>query len=220
MKINNYESIKVELLRATENPMEIISRALSMTMKKDVDITMSKKILKSIIKMNHTSVFEHINYTFFINRASRSFLAQITRHRIASYTSGSQHYQYYGDYDALGSSSLTLPQRIVYNKMLDDSLDNYKKLIEFGVPKYEARQVLPNAMENNLMVTINARSLINFFNLRLCKRNTEEIRIIAEKMFSLVYHHFKELWENIGTDCQMNKCRQGKMRCINEKCSN
>jgi len=213
MNINFYESIKVELLRSTPHPMEILSMALTMTMKKDFNKDIPPNILKYIVKMNHTSVLEHINYTFFIHKASRSFLAQITRHRIASYTSGSQHYQTYSDYEITGSSKMGETQKKKYLDSCERAMKDYNDLIAMGVPKYEARQLLPNAMENNLMITINARSLINLLNLRLCHRNTDEIQIIAEKMLALVKNHLPELWAHIGTDCFTDKCKQGKMSC-------
>lgn len=66
---------------------------------------------------------------------------------------------------------------------------------------------------------MNARSLINFFNLRLCYRNTDEIRIIANKMFILCKKHLPELFNYIGPDCIMKKyCTQGNMKA--NKCKN
>ena len=96
-------------------------------------------------------------------------------------------------------------------------MEAYRELIADGVPKEEARQVLPNGMENNLMVTINARSLANFLNLRMCNRNTKEIKMVAEKMYDLVQPHFPEFFNNVGPDCSISKCRQGKLICPEKK---
>ena len=219
MKILGYSEITVKLLRYTDNPKEILEMALNMTMKQNFtpqnkDIS---RVIKYIIDANHTSPLEHIYYTFLIKGATRSFLAQITRHRIASYTSGSQHYQKYSDYNFKISD--TLKNNLLIKDASNKLMDIYNELINQGISKEEARQILPNGMENNLLFTINARSLINFLNLRLCYRNTSEIQIVSEKILKLLIPTFPELWNNIGPDCYMkNKCYQGKMGCNKKWC--
>ncbi len=214
MKIKKYEDIQVALIRATGNPCELINLSGNITMKKDFEYLNDKNLqrkIKFMLDANHTSVFEHISYTFLIKGATRSFLAQITRHRMASYTSGSQHYQNYSEYGFKMSKDSYKNAEL--RPLLDHILYGYNKLIEQGIPHHEARQVLPNGMENNLMMTINARSLINFLNLRLCSRNTEEIKIVADKIYRIVLVHFPELFQHVGPDCFTGKCRQGKMSC-------
>lgn len=218
VKIKDYTDSEVKLLVATPFPVDLIKKTVAVTKHKDFmskSIDNMDKIIKYLLEANHTSVFEHIVYTFIIKGASRSFLAQITRHRMASYTSGSQHYQDYRDYgfkiDKQHASGNSLQ---LYKESVDESRKKYIELIENGIPNHEARQVLPNASENNLIVTINARSLINFFNLRLCRRNTREIRTIASKMYEYCINHFPELFTYVGPDCYMkNKCFQGNQSC-------
>ena len=213
MKIKTYDDIQVCILQSTHDPLEMIGLASNITMKKDFNEQINPALIKRLIDMNHTSLFEHINYTFLIKGASRSFLAQMTRHRIASYTSGSQHYQNYSECPTIISKKHI--NDFAFKQYLNDAMENYQSLISQGIPHEEARQILPNAMENNLIVTMNARSLMNFFNLRLCRRNTEEIRVVALKLRELLSLHFPELWEQIGPDCFMTKCKQGKMSCNN-----
>ena len=101
MKIKGYSDIDIQLIGATGNPLELMARVTVITMKKNFEdngCDNTEKKIKYLITANHTSPLEHVNYTFQIKEATRSFLAQITRHRIASYTSGSQHYQDYRDY--------------------------------------------------------------------------------------------------------------------------
>lgn len=214
---STYKNIKVSLLRSTDKPKDLVNLATTITMKKDLALDVLRKKLKSRIKFlisaDHTSVLEHLTYTFLVEGASRSYLAQMTRHRIASYTSGSQHYQNYEGYGARIVDGLSVEQRTVFEEAIQKSMDAYSELMSLGVPKYEARQVLPNAMENNLLITMNARSLINFFKLRLCLRNTKEINVVAIKMYKLCLGHFPELFELVGTPCMMDKCNQGKMSC-------
>jgi len=176
----------------------------------------TKGIVKFLLNGNHTAPLEFIDYTFLIEGASRSFLAQITRHRMASYCSSSQHYMNYADFPHSITEDLNEQQKDVMTMGLDFSVECYNKLIELGVPKYEARQVLPNSAGINYLVKMNARSLINFFNLRLCYRNTDEIQIVAEKMYKLCMEHFPELFEFVGPDCKMSNCKQSRM--MSEKC--
>jgi len=214
VRIKCYEDIDVELLQATENPHDLIIVAAAMTQKKDYfkrrcDVG---KLVDSLVKARHTSLLEHVVYTFEIRGASRSFLAQATRHRMASYTSGSQQYQEYGCYGFNIDSALQ--GETLFKEAYQASMDFYNKLLEAGIPKEEARQVLPNGIENNLLMTINARSLINFFNQRLCKRNVKEMQEVASRMYKLVKPHFPELWRLIGPDCYMeSNCTQGKLSC-------
>lgn len=209
-ELKPYDSIGVSLLRSTDNPKEILNYAIGMTMRKDFrdDAKSFDAMIPRLLTMNHTSVFEHINYTYLIEGASRNFLAQITRHRIASYTSGSQHYQDYSGYDL--SAELDSPE---VRDLVDRAVKLYDDLLKQGVAKEEARQILPGGMQNNLLVTMDMRSLTNFFNLRLCERNVKEMRVVAGKMFDLAYDTLPEYWRNIGPDCYMTNCNQGKMRC-------
>jgi len=218
-KLKPYRDIKINLLWATPNPQRVVERALRMTMKQNFEEGRFKdleKIISGVVKQNHGSIWEHVVYGFCIEGASRSFLAQQTRHRMASYTSGSQHYQDYRNYGMRISNAIfdNSDLKDKAQKSLDASMQSYIGLIDAGVDKSEARQLLPNAAENNLLITVNARSLMNYFNLRLCKRNTEEIQIVAEKMYQKCLEHFPELWKNIGPDCYMHgQCYQGKMSC-------
>jgi len=214
MKIKGYKDIIVKLTKQDDNPYKIIEEACSITMKKNY-YSKGKSItnlLSFLVSADHTSPFEHLNYTFHIIGASRSYLAQQTRHRMASYSSASQHYQNYSEYGFTVHDSLLNNKKLL--KCLNDCMKTYEELIKDGIPKYEARQVLPNACENNLIISINARSLMNFFSQRLCYRNTDEIQIVAEKMYRLVLKHFPELWKLIGPVCfKTGVCNQGKMSC-------
>lgn len=214
MEIKGYSDIEVLLLRQTEAPRELVEMALNITMKQDFGVKNKdlSGLIKSIIEMNHTSPLEHVGYTFLIKGASRSFLAQITRHRMSSFTSGSQHYQNYFGYNFRVSDKYKDNPKI--KEAAKQAIKLYADLIHDGIPKEEARQILPNGMENNLLYTVNARSLMNFLNLRLCERNTEEIRTVAKKIYNLVQPTLPELWDNVGPDCYMfGKCSQGKMKC-------
>ena len=165
------------------------------------------------MKANHTSLLEHAVCCVLISNVSRSFLAQITRHRMSSFTCSSQHYQDYRNYDDFISPSA--PHEVA--DAVEHANEWYKALVDTGVPPQEARQILPNSKGVNILWTINARSLVNFLNLRMCHRNVEEMRIFAEKMLDFAIDWWPDLFLQVEADCQMpafgKACRQGKMYC-------
>lgn len=235
--IKKYEDMSVEILQSSDNPAAQVGIACAITQKQDLDIPepATFQLCQALLDAEHTSVFEHVYYTFLIQDISRSLLAQVTRQRHASPTSGSQHYQKYQNYpcmihpdihsNALKSSTVdrTAVQSIA-ETALTDSVKAYTTLGVLNVPREEARQVLPNACAVNLLWTINARSLIVFLRQRTCNRNVYEMRIFANRVLSLVTEHFPELFQHIGPQCFMDAhfsrdnggCRQGKMQCKNK----
>ena len=77
----------------------------------------------------------------------------------------------------------------------------------------DARFVLPNACTTKMIVTMNARSLQNFFHHRCCNRAQWEIRELAEQMFKLVYEVAPALFATAGPSCVVGPCPEGKMSC-------
>ena len=77
----------------------------------------------------------------------------------------------------------------------------------------DARFVLPNACETKMVVTMNARSLQNFFHLRCCSRAQWEIRALAEEMLRLVYPVAPHIFAKAGPACVSGPCPEGKMCC-------
>ena len=169
-------------------------------------------ILKFLLKAEHTSVLEHIFWTVYIENVSRSFLAQITRHRVGSFTSASQHYSDYREMPFILDESLVDDS---YMKgSLRHALESYKAMVDAGTPKEEARQGLPNAAAVNLIWTVNARSLYNFLEQRHCKRNVKEMRIFATKLLKTLSPTWPAFFNMCGAYClSRGKCNQGRMTC-------
>lgn len=173
--------------------------------------------MRFLVEANHMNPLEHVTFTFQIENVSRAFLAQITRHRIASYTTSSQHYQDYRDYPLVMSEEMA--NNLDVDKVLHDVMALYERLVDvYKVPPEEARQILPNAMTVNIIWTINARSLHNFLNLRMCNRNVQEMRMFANRVHDIIYASWPEFSKLCGPDCvlPMGQCRQGKMQCKDE----
>ena len=148
------------------------------------DVSQSTNLLEHVINSGHESVIEHITFTFLIEGVSRSLTHQLVRHRIASYTQKSQRYTDGSDFTPI------IPESILHNKQkkevfdtcMDSIKDAYKKLKELGTKDEDARAVLPNACDTNIVVTMNARVLGHLFAERRCVRAQDEINQLVTEM--------------------------------------
>ena len=212
-KILTYKDSKIKVLYAVPEPAKVVGLAVAMTMKRNLhDVKpATNKLCEFLVKAEHTSLFEHVVYTFQFENFSRSFLAQITRQRTASPTSASQHYQNYNAYPCVISPHANQQK---YHDLFEYAFDTYNVCMLDGDPIEEARQVLPNAAAVNLLWTIDARNLLFFLKQRLCNRNVLEMRIFAHNILKLVRGHFPELFNFAGPQCVYpGGCQQGKLQC-------
>lgn len=148
----------------------------------------SDRLMRQIVSSGHTSTLEHIVFTFSIEGISRACLAQLTRHRIASYSVQSQRYvkqstdSKHGQFDFITPDFSTCgnPDEAlqIYNEAMNNAQEAYDALVKIGVKAEDARDVLPQSAETNLVMTINLRSLLNFYKLR--NQNTHAQKEIAE----------------------------------------
>lgn len=219
MQIKSYaEALKIECWQQPQDPGKIVKQAMRLTQQASAALSedgpnLTQNELKFLLNAEHTSVLEHISWTFYIEGVSRSFLAQITRHRIGSFTSASQHYTDYRDMPMIVSQAMK--ENSYAQFAFASALSTYKQLIDDGMPKEEARQVLPNAAEVRLIWTVNARSLFNFFEQRWCGRNVAEMIAFCEHLYAKVHDTWPEFAKFLGPYCyHLNgKCNQGKMTC-------
>ena len=189
------------------------------------DGTNPEKSLDSALDKGHQSVIEHATFTFLIEGVSRALLAQLTRHRIASYSVQSQRYVSMKD-----KFEYVIPPRIKelgvvavseYERQIDTMHDWYCRwqaaLLNAGHTKEhaneDARSVLPNATCTRLMVTMNARELNHFFSLRCCGRAQWEIREMAGLMLEEVKIIAPKVFEKAGPPCAYGSCPEGKRSC-------
>ena len=207
----------VQMLRSTYEPERICAQAAMATQQCAIEsmpqIPGTISLIQNIAEMGHTSVFEHASVTFLLENVSRGCMDQITRHRIGSFTCSSTHYEAHEDSIYLVPAHL-LQNRAVYESCLQT---HYLYIAarnkdEIGA---EARQLLPLAISCRLMWTVNARSLLNFLRLRLCRRNMQEIIMVAEQVLTLSRNWFPELFDSKAPlpECMRTKCDQGHMTC-------
>lgn len=145
------------------------------------------RLLNKAKKLQHMSIFEHASFTFYIEGVSRVTTHQLVRHRIASYSQQSQRYVKIKDEYVIPETIKREEQRLnVYRDLIERAFDAYEELVKLGVPKEDARYLLPQAVESKIIVTMNARELMHFFSLRTCNSAQWEIRELAWMMLELV----------------------------------
>jgi thymidylate synthase (FAD) len=170
--------MKVELLHYTKWPN--IHEAVKVCQQSK---TPEKSIFPAL-ESGHTSLLEHINFTFKIEGISRACSHQLVRHRIASYSQESQRYVKID-----GDNWYVVPPGMdykAYHSLMHIIQETYKDMIDKGIPLEDARYILPNSTKTNLVFSINARSLDNFLTLRTCRRAQHEIRDLAFEILELV----------------------------------
>ena len=171
--------------------------------------------IKKLADMGHESPFEHVNFTFGVEGVSRALSHQLVRHRIASYSQKSQRYVDEKSFTYIVPPSIASNEEALadYHAQMEAIRKAYARLSEL-IPQEDARYVLPNACETKVVVTMNVRSLNNFFRLRCCQRAQWEIRELAKMMLKEVRKVAPRIFANSGATCEITgDCPEGEMSC-------
>jgi thymidylate synthase (FAD) len=243
--------MKVELLSYNPDVEKLVAAAAKLcyspsTIENIMDGLDEKKtasFVEMLSEIGHESPVEHATFTFGIEGVSRVLLAQITRHRIASFSVQSQRYVSEKQFDyiippqieAIPEAKAEFLFAMKQGQLHYDNLacilkqHHYEKLLQEGkdektaksaaekAANEDARFVLPNACDTKLILTINCRSLLNFFSQRCCNRAQWEIHALADEMLKLVYRVAPHLFAQAGPSCIKGSCPEGKMTCGKSK---
>ena len=222
-------NLKVALIRHTLSPEETValgarlcySRATIDDLTQRVSAKDQTTFVQKIMGMGHESVLEHASFTFGVEGVSRVLLAQLTRHRIASFSVQSQRYVSYED-----GFGYIMPPKIAalgdeaqeeYHRQMQQMHEWYcawqEKLGTGEGSNEDARFVLPGACETRLMMTMNVRELRHFFGLRMCSRAQWEIRAMATEMHRLCMEVAPALFADAGPGCLRGACPEGAKSC-------
>jgi thymidylate synthase (FAD) len=154
------------------------------------------RLFRHIVHSGHTSTLEHINFTFALEGVSRVLLAQLTRHRVGfGFSVQSQRYVSDASDKKKGGFQHVVPPKVAeieeaaayYDQVMESLQTAYDRLVELGVPKEDARFVLPNAASTNITMTANLRALLTFYSKRKPGRGAQwEIAELAERLRSEV----------------------------------
>lgn len=218
--------LKVVLLSYPHNPEQVVAVAIrqcySAAGVTDLLARISEErraaLIRQVISSGHTSTIEHAFFTFAIEGISRACSHELVRHRIASYSQQSQRYVDLSD----GPLPVVIPPDVMrdeaqqqsFIKELEAVTGVYKDMILAGFKPENARYILPNATETKIVVSMNARSLYNFFEQRLCERAQWEIRKLAARMRAEVMKVAPNIFRYSGPTCVTEKiCWEGKLAC-------
>jgi thymidylate synthase (FAD) len=232
---------KVVLLSHTPEPEKTVALAAKLCytgsgiekIKDGITKESAESFLDMLMEIGHESPIEHISFTFGIEGVSRVLLAQITRHRLASYSVQSQRYVEEDGFCYITPPSIenNSEAKKEFLKAINQAQESYKKITELLKTEYienneknankaaieDARFVLPNACATKMIVTMNARSLLNFFKHRCCMRSQWEIREVADLMLAEVLKVAPSIFSYAGPACLFSKCSEGKMSCGKQK---
>lgn len=237
----------VTLLAYTPDPEKTVASAAKLcyssssieNLREGLTEEKSKGFVEMLAQIGHESPIEHASFTFGIEGVSRSLLAQITRHRIASFSVQSQRYVKINDFKYVTPPEIAaIPEALeIYEQAMERDAQDYKRLTDLLMENHlkeltdagmdekeaakkaekmsieDARFVLPNAAETKMVMTMNARSLHNFFAHRCCNRAQWEIRDVACQMLKLVSEVAPSLFVKCGPPCLYGACPEGKMSC-------
>ena len=213
--------MKIELLKYTDQPERTCALAARICYSAadlsqvDENLTDDKAalLLKRIIASGHHSVLEHASFSFGAEGVSRVLLAQLTRHRIASFSVQSQRYVEFKDgFDCIVPPTIKNNQEMLekFERFEQSCQALYQEFLSSGIAAEDARYILPNAAATKIIFTMNARELRHFFSLRCCNRAQWEIRQMACKMLVLVKKIAPIIFDNAGPDCVREGCHEDK----------
>jgi len=159
----------------------------------------------------HLSTFEHTMFTFGVSGVSRALTHQLVRHRHMSYEQQSQRYiKVRGQFDYVTPPSIEARPEIKakYDVLMGEIASFYKEALDAGTPAEDARFVLPNAAETQIVITANARALLDFFSLRTCNNAQWEIRELGFAMLRLAKRAAPLLFVRAGASCVRGYCNE------------
>lgn len=178
--------MKVQLISYTPDPELLMTSAARLCYKDISAIDIRKylepgdveSLLTTVIESGHHSVLEHVTFSFALDEVSRVLTHQLVRHRVGiAYSQQSQRYT------KLDATGFIIPETIAKSNLsmvvlvvLKNGLELYEALLFEGVPKEDARYVLPQAIETRLVMTVNARQLIHMYAINACFRSQWEFR--------------------------------------------
>ena len=212
----------------------------AMDLLEGLDEQKTQSFVQMLADIGHESPLEHAVFTFAVEGISRACSHQLVRHRIASYSQKSQRYVDEENFDYIIPPEIELvPQACEeFRETMNLLAERYQKIAEILTQKHkesfmalgisekeatskarkkaneDARFILPNACETKIVITMNARSLLNFFRHRCCNRAQWEIKAVADEMLRLCCEVAPSLFTKAGPLCAVSgKCPEGKMSC-------
>lgn len=185
--------MKVELMAITPQAEDVIEKACRtcyLSFHRYNPPSSTEELIKKVIQKGHHSVLEHAYATFRIKGGSRVFTHEMVRHRLMSPSQESQRYVEYGKTKEF---EFVIPPTVENTNLKDkfrkkalELKDFYEEMVKAGVPKEDARYILPNATVSEIVISANFRELRHIFEVRCVERAHWEIRQICLEMLKIM----------------------------------
>lgn len=198
-----------EWVQKPKLPLEIIESAGRTCYKSEDKITSSsaKKFTQMVLKRGHESVIEHVSASVrFIT--NRGVTHELVRHRICAFSQESTRYVNYGGDDIQFIRPVWFPNEITRTTNLrtvemnwvlamEKSESFYKLLLQQGWRPEQAREVLPNSLKTEIVVTANLREWRHIFKLRTSKAAHPQIRELMRSCLEGFKRRIPVIFEDI-----------------------
>lgn len=195
----------------------------SKTLLKSMTQERMEKTLVHAIEAGHTSVLEHIQFTFSVKGVSRVLTHQLVRHRHLSFSQQSMRYvdvhklsdnivipttvkNIMENEESLADTISEQPMMVKFNNYLKAMHELMAEMDKHGIPSEDQRYFVPNGVMANITVTGNARAWIEFCKLRCCTRAQKEIREMADKIKDILKEECPFIFQNLGPSCEIGYC--------------
>jgi len=189
-----------------------------------VDLKKQEEFVKSVVASGHLSPLEHVKFSFAVQGVSRALTHQLVRHRLASYSQQSQRYVKEKDFDYIIPPTIerNSAAKAEFEKLMAMIQQSYTKLLSLmgqdnlsgEAANQDARFALPQAAETKIVVTMNCRELLHFFQHRCCSRAQWEIRQLANKMLDICRQKLPAVFTSAGAKCEeLGYCPEGEKFC-------
>ena len=204
--------MKVELLFITpdaEKVIEAAGRTSYLSFDKEGKDT-EKAFVRMLVRRRHLSVLEHAYATLRISGVSRAFTHQLVRHRLCSYTQQSQRYVNESNFNYVMPPLIegNPEAHSAFTKFMDEAKRVYLELQRLGIRNEDARFVLPNAVETQIVVTANLREWRHIIELRGTLQAQWEIRKVAIEILRILKEHAPTIFEDMEIDEEDTKLRR------------
>jgi thymidylate synthase (FAD) len=195
--------VLVELLAITPDAERLIERAGRTCYMSQGRITeeSSGKFIRMLVSKGHLSVLEHACATFRISGISRAATHQLVRHRLCSFSQRSQRYVKEAENGFVVPPSVSRSDEAlaVFKDSVAASTQAYMRLLSIGIPREDARFVMPNATRSELVVSANFRELRHVIMTRGSKEAQWEVRRVVTEMLGFLKQHAPNVFGDLAT---------------------
>lgn len=197
-------SPKVELLFITpeaEKMIETVGRTSYLSFEKQKEGS-EKDFIKMLLRNRHFSVFEHAYATFRISGVSRAFTHQMVRHRLCSFIQQSQRYVDEKNFRYIEPDSIreNSDAHNLFIEFMEKAREVYRTLQAMRIRREDARYVLPNAVESQIVVSANFREWRHIINLRGNPQSQWEIRKVVIEILKILKLHAPNVFGDFEID--------------------